>query len=204
MTRMIDVDLLVEADDNPNTMDKEHYDLLIKGMETHGFLQPVLVVPRGDGQFNIVDGHHRARAAKHLGIEAIPCVEANLDEQEQSALRLAMNRLRGEVDISKARGIVFDLATTHGWDLSDLASTGFTSSELEDLLSSQTTNVEDILDQVAAIREEEEPAYPVKVFTLEISFTDKADFTRCLKALKTAAGKGKELSTGLIHLVDKE
>lgn len=204
MSKQILVEFLVEAEDNPNHMDPARYDLLVHGMQTHGFLEPMLVAPRPDGRYNIVGGHHRLRAAKQLGMKAVPCVVKDMTVQEQAALRLAMNRLRGDVDIAKARDIVTDLANNHGWDITAMASTGFTVDELTDLLAAQHTGAEDILEQAASMQLEDEETQTPNMFVLEVAFNNKADYVRARKLLRRAAGKGGELALGLMRLLGEE
>ncbi|HZP55599.1 MAG TPA: ParB/RepB/Spo0J family partition protein, partial [Candidatus Saccharimonadales bacterium] len=63
----------------------------------HGVLQPIIVVKQG-GQYRIVAGERRWRAAKDAGLTEIPAIVRSLEELEQVELALIENIQR--VDLS--------------------------------------------------------------------------------------------------------
>lgn len=67
------VDLLVPNEGNPNEQDERTFNALVESIQEEGWVQPAAsVVPREDGKFDIVSGHHRWEAAKVLGIDTVP------------------------------------------------------------------------------------------------------------------------------------
>jgi hypothetical protein len=53
--------------------------------------EPIVVAPTGDGRFAIINGQHRAMAAKLRGVKAIPAAIVNADQAEQAAAFAAIN-----------------------------------------------------------------------------------------------------------------
>lgn len=90
-----------------------------------GFLNPVIV----DGQNGIIAGHGRVMAAKKLGIEQVPVIEAShLTEAQRRAYVIADNRLALDagwdeemlrVELAELEGLGFDLELT-GFSLDEI------------------------------------------------------------------------------------
>lgn len=64
----------------------------------HGVLQPILVRPRGDDGYELVAGERRLRAAKMAGLEVIPAVIREMDEQEAAEAALIENLQREDLN----------------------------------------------------------------------------------------------------------
>jgi len=91
-TEMVDVDLIKLDISNPNEMSKEKMDALKKIMEEQGFLQEILI----DQNNLMIDGEHRYRVYKELGMKKIPCKRLEVTEIQRRLLRQTMNKIRGE------------------------------------------------------------------------------------------------------------
>lgn len=195
----IAVGLLVEAADNPNSMDAQQLEMLGHAIKKVGFLQPALVRQLPAGRYEIIDGHHRIKAARELGYTDIPCVVLdNSDDAKAVALRIGMNRLRGELNLA-AVARELDKLVEAGWGTDDLGLTGFNPDEVEDLLESLNLQAEDdVLGQ--KIDGPEADDAPPDPFVLEITFADRDTFKRAKAGLKRAAGSG-DLSKGLMRLL---
>jgi ParB-like chromosome segregation protein Spo0J len=80
------------------TLDPAHLREVASSICVLGFCDPVLV-----GRDNeLIDGEARYAAARHLGLDRIPCVRIeHLSKDEQRVLRLAVNRLaeKGQWDL---------------------------------------------------------------------------------------------------------
>ena len=92
---------------NPNRMGPANYARLKREL-ARGFLAPILVRPRSD-RFQIVDGEHRFRLAGELGYAAVPCIVADLTDQDAEIKTLQMNGLRGENDPDRLGQLLADL-----------------------------------------------------------------------------------------------
>jgi ParB family chromosome partitioning protein len=77
---------------------------LTASIRAHGVLQPVLVTETIDG-YQLVAGERRVRAAAAAGLERIPAVIRQLDDQSQLELALVENLQREDLDpIEAANG----------------------------------------------------------------------------------------------------
>jgi DNA modification methylase len=94
----------------------------VQSIERFGFVDPVIV---NDRTGILVGGHQRLKAAKKLGLKDVPVVAVNLDEAEEKALNVALNKISGEWDLDLLRGVLEDVQAA-GLDLS---LTGFTDDE---------------------------------------------------------------------------
>ncbi|OPY90600.1 MAG: putative chromosome-partitioning protein ParB [Syntrophaceae bacterium PtaU1.Bin231] len=98
---------------NPNLMSGKEFDRLKYSIEKFGQVVPILVRPvnAGNGvQYEIVDGEHRWRALKELGVEECFCVEyaSEADLDEYKMVSVAINEIHGSIDNKLLRGI-FDI-----------------------------------------------------------------------------------------------
>ena len=103
-----DTDLLIDKDDRiqkislesiaPNQQQpRKHFDEaalteLSDSIARYGILQPLIVVPQGDGTtYTIVAGERRWRAAKQAGLKSVPCIVRQREELEQLEVSLIEN-----------------------------------------------------------------------------------------------------------------
>lgn len=70
---------------------------LANSIRTSGILQPILVRPAGE-RYQLVAGERRWRAATQAGIESIPAVVRNIQDEEALELALAENLLREQLN----------------------------------------------------------------------------------------------------------
>lgn len=201
-TRVVDIDDLVprhDADSNPNRMEPEKYDLLVRSIQREGFLQPILVTEDGD-RWRIEDGHHRYLAAKQAGLRSVSIsikrMDSKLLEAGQAMLiGIGMNRLRGELDLAVTTDIIRDVQEALALSIPDVSAlTGFTEDELNTLLASSDTPEEILENGAGAISDALED--DGKTYLLEINFTDREQFKLAKRKLRKL-GKG-DLSVGLI------
>ena len=113
---------ICEAEVNPNVMEPEQYGMLVEAIRKVGFLQPLLV-RRTNGTVTCIDGHHRLRAAREVGLKTVPCVTVDAGDDQVTALRLGMNRLRGELNLALVAKDIFALVET-GWLRRDHGASG--------------------------------------------------------------------------------
>jgi hypothetical protein len=190
------------AKNNPNRMDSEKYGLLVKAIEKFGFLSPILIRQTNETlpyEYQVIDGHHRLRAAQDLKLDQIPAVLVKSDNEEMNALQVGMNRLRGELDLSMTSQILLELKSAN-WSMDDLSHLGFTIDELDIMLSTEV-DLEEFPESIEA------PADGMtsdKPFLLELEFESHEDFKEVKRKLKRAAGKTGTLADGLLRLLRGE
>ena len=91
---------------NPNRQSEEEFDLLVRAIEEEGFTEAILV-HKGTGE--IIDGEHRWRAARKMGMEEVPVVFADMAEEQRRISTLRHNRARGSEDAELSSQVMRDL-----------------------------------------------------------------------------------------------
>ena len=105
--------------------DKEYQDIKCS-IEENGYLDPIVI--NYDG--TIIKGHQRRTVMMDLGIEEAKVVVLNIrDKGKEKQANIALNKITGRWDELKLRDLLLDLELNEY----DLAATGFSTSELEDL-----------------------------------------------------------------------
>jgi hypothetical protein len=107
---------------NPRKISDQALEALKQSIQRFGFVDPVIV---NDRTGVLVGGHQRIKAAKELGLKDVPVVGVNLDEGEEKALNVALNKISGEWDLDLLKGVLEDVQAA-GLDLS---LTGFSEDE---------------------------------------------------------------------------
>ncbi|MEX1311496.1 MAG: ParB/RepB/Spo0J family partition protein [Candidatus Sulfomarinibacteraceae bacterium] len=72
-------------------------DDLVSSIERHGVLEPLLVRARTDGGYELISGERRFHAALRAGLEEVPCVELELEDQEALEIALIENLQRKDL-----------------------------------------------------------------------------------------------------------
>lgn len=119
---------------NPTGMSEEQEGELEASMRAHGFRQALTVVRRAEGGYWLSDGVHRKDVAARLGITRAPALLKEGDVTAVRAERLALNRIRGQVDLTAAARELAALVDA-GWKEEDLAACGFSPEEVDVLLA---------------------------------------------------------------------
>lgn len=86
-----------DPDQPRKTFDDEAINELAESIKIHGILQPIVVTPH-DGQYQIVAGERRYRAAKLAGLNKIPALVRTLTGQRKLELSLIENLQRTDLN----------------------------------------------------------------------------------------------------------
>lgn len=120
---MVNVEALVPYENNPRK-NEEAVKAVMESIKEFGFKNPIIV----DKENVIIAGHTRLKAAKKLGLRAVPVIRAeDLTPQQVKAFRIADNKTAEIAEWDN------DLLAAELQDLTDLF-TGFAGVELETLL----------------------------------------------------------------------
>ena len=105
------------------------FDRLCRSIEEFGYVELILVNVK-DGKNTIIHGHQRWSCLRHMGVTEAECLTVSLDEPEEKALNIAMNKISGEWDMDKLKEVLRDI------DLSglDATLTGFPEEEIGGLI----------------------------------------------------------------------
>lgn len=93
---------------------------LSESIKEKGILEPVLVRPR-DGQFEVIAGERRFRAAKLAGLNEIPCIEYDVPDNEALELSIIENIQRKDLDIYEQAYSLKSLSEIYGYTHQDIA-----------------------------------------------------------------------------------
>ena len=112
-------------DSNPN-QPRQHFDEdaladLAASIREHGVLQPVLVRPYVDGQYQIVAGERRWRASKMAGLAEIPVIIEDLDEEAALEIAIIENLQREDITPLEEADMFERMTREHGYSLRKLA-----------------------------------------------------------------------------------
>ena len=128
----LSIDKLKFADYNPRKDLKPgdpEYEKLKKSIEHFGYVEPVIV---NDRTGLVVGGHQRVKVLKDLGYTDIEVVHVDLDDANEKALNIALNKISGDWDAEKLEDLLREINVDT--DL-DVMLTGFDASELDTLFN---------------------------------------------------------------------
>lgn len=92
------VEAIAPNPDQPRSIfSQPELDELADSIRALGVLQP-LTVRRREGQWELVAGERRLRAARQAGLAEVPCLALNVDSQSSSLLALVENLQRRDLD----------------------------------------------------------------------------------------------------------
>lgn len=80
---------------NPNIVPEEILAKLRAEIRQNGLVVPILVRKEGNDSYLIVDGEHRWRVCKELGLQEIPCIIQDFSDTEAKIKTLQLNYMRG-------------------------------------------------------------------------------------------------------------
>jgi ParB family chromosome partitioning protein len=112
MIERIAIEQLLGHPDNPNRMSKPNLKKLHKHIKDSGDYEPVIVRrhPEKDGFFEILNGHHRTKVLRELGIETVDCVVWEVSDERALMLLATLNRLNGKDDVTKRANLIGELS----------------------------------------------------------------------------------------------
>ena len=93
---------------------------LVASIKSKGVLEPILVRPK-DGKYEIIAGERRYMAAKTAGLEEIPCIEMNIEDNEAMEISLIENLQRKDLNVFEEADGLNSLADMYGYNHSQIA-----------------------------------------------------------------------------------
>jgi ParB family chromosome partitioning protein len=120
--RELPVDRIDPNPDQPRlSFDPDTLNELAASLKEHGVLQPILVRPRPDGRFQLIAGERRWRASKLAGLDAIPALVEEIDDE--TALEIAIIENLQREDLSPLdEALMYDRMTRErGYSIRKLA-----------------------------------------------------------------------------------
>jgi len=115
-------DELIAAEYNPRQLTKDQHKDLTDSIKRFGLVDPLIVNTHKDRMNVLVGGHQRLKIAQELDIKDIPCVEVELNPDQERELNIRLNKNSGEWDYD---------ALANYFDVGELTEWGFTDDELQ-------------------------------------------------------------------------
>jgi ParB family chromosome partitioning protein len=112
--------ILVPEDRVTSVMDEEIEAELEASIKQHGILQP-LQVALVNNQYILIDGLHRLRIAKKLGMKTVPAIIKPMSEDQLLITNLIMNRQRGRSNPAQEALILAKLVDEYQYDFDKAA-----------------------------------------------------------------------------------
>ncbi|MCE5198813.1 MAG: ParB/RepB/Spo0J family partition protein [Armatimonadota bacterium] len=103
------------------SMNDEKLQDLINSVRVHGVLQPIVVRSKGDGDYELVAGERRLRAAMAAGLSRIPAVIRELTNEQSLQVALIENIQREDINPLDAAIAYKRLADEFGMSQEDMA-----------------------------------------------------------------------------------
>lgn len=122
-TRVIAIKLLDEPENALRVaMDDGKMLELVNDIRDNGLYYPLIVEPVGK-RFEVLDGHRRLLACRELGLTHVPCIVRVEGASPPEAVKLKTNLLREENTDAEIAVWLGELATKHGYTLTELSET---------------------------------------------------------------------------------
>ena len=94
----IPIDELYPFKDHPfKVLDDESMQRTVESVEQYGVLSPLIARPRPEGGYEIISGHRRQHAAQLAGLETLPVIVRNMDDDAAVLLMVDSNLQRENI-----------------------------------------------------------------------------------------------------------
>ena len=120
--RILPVDRIEPNPQQPRLVfDEETLLELAASIREHGVLQPILVRPLGNSDYQLVAGERRWRASKAAGLATIPALVEDLDDDTALEISIIENLQREDLTPLDEAALYDRMVTEHGYSLRKLA-----------------------------------------------------------------------------------
>jgi ParB/RepB/Spo0J family partition protein len=161
---------------NPNRLGETKFRKLVRHIERTGQYEPIVVRrhPMKKGAYQILNGHHRVRALKHLGRTRADCVVFVADDAQALVYLATLNRLGGRDNVILKARLIETLCKRYN------------SRELSRSLGDSTRTIEKL---AAFAGQQTLPAMKEKPALVPMTFfVSEADHAMLCEAFENAAG----------------
>lgn len=138
--KKVAIEKLTPAEYNPRVELKPGdaaYEKLKRSIETFGYVEPIIFNERSG---TVVGGHQRLSVLRDLGETEVECVIVNMDENDEKALNIVLNKVNGEWDMDKLSELLAEIDNSDY----DATLTGFDLDEIEEMIQTSAPETEDI------------------------------------------------------------
>ncbi|WP_373529048.1 ParB/RepB/Spo0J family partition protein [Nostoc sp.] len=132
--------------------DPEKMSQLVQSVREYGILEPLLVRPLGDGEYELIAGERRLRAAKSAGLAEVPIVSKELTDKQALQIALLENLQREDLNpVEEVEAILELLAINLDVSTEDVKSILYEAANAKKRDLELTGNVSRQLEQIESI-----------------------------------------------------
>lgn len=117
------------------------YEKLKRSIETFGYVEPIIFNERSE---MVVGGHQRLSVLRDMGVTEVECVIVDLNDNDEKALNVALNKISGEWDMDKLTDLLANLEVSEY----DETLTGFDFFEIEAMLHETDDSEYEDIDEI--------------------------------------------------------
>jgi ParB/RepB/Spo0J family partition protein len=120
--RIVPVDRIDSNPQQPRlAFNQDTLDELAASIREHGVLQPILVRPAGVNRYQLVAGERRWRASKQAGLETIPALIEEIDDDTALEISIIENLQREDISPLDEAAMYDRMVREHGYSIRKLA-----------------------------------------------------------------------------------
>jgi ParB family chromosome partitioning protein len=120
--RIIPVDQISPNPEQPRmAFDQASLDELAASIREHGVLQPVLVRPLGNNEYQLIAGERRWRASKAAGMDTLPALVEEIDDDTALEISIIENLQREDLTPLDEAAMYDRMVREHGYSVRKLA-----------------------------------------------------------------------------------
>ena len=109
-TKIVNMDMLIANDYNPNRMPDLEMSLLKDCILKYGFLFPIITTwDEEQKKYRIIDGYHRYEVLKRIGAKEVAILDMKLSYHDTVQLTVLMNRIKGVHQVELMSDLVVKL-----------------------------------------------------------------------------------------------
>ena len=120
--RIVPLDHIEQNPEQPRlAMNQEALDELASSIREHGVLQPILVRPVGPNTYQLIAGERRWRASKQAGLDSIPALIEEIDDDTALEISIIENLQREDISPLDEASMFDRMVSEHGYSIRKLA-----------------------------------------------------------------------------------
>jgi ParB family chromosome partitioning protein len=120
--RIVQIDRIEANPEQPRlAFNQETLDELAASIREHGVLQPILVRPMGPNTYQLIAGERRWRASKIAGLETIPALIEDIDDDTALEISIIENLQREDISPLDEAAMYDRMVREHGYSIRKLA-----------------------------------------------------------------------------------
>ena len=120
--RIVPVDRIDSNPQQPRlAFNQDTLDELAASIREHGVLQPILVRPTGQNRYQLVAGERRWRASKQAGLDSIPALIEEIDDDTALEISIIENLQREDISPLDEAAMYDRMVREHGYSIRKLA-----------------------------------------------------------------------------------